>query len=477
MNTKICKAILILAAALFLGGCSQSEKNTETDGTAAGGTAAAGTAAAGTAAGMGILEGAGMREATKPEETETFVFYGSLDVYSISGESFLRSGNKKGDLSELGEDEYYSYVLNLQYNGQEPFQWKEAYVKIDGGEPCGWAAGSLPAGANTKFHIYYTNMSKLSEGMHTLSWFFDGKEVYADRFVLTRDLNWDQLTVLPTQQEIQASNNTATLRSPYMAVWFTIPSDVRYTEYTIDFKSDHFPRGSYYCLGNWTMDYAPLEAKYTNVTTDGISAYAGFQNIYNGEHKGIMSFWDVYCTAADGHVDTLRATPIYPVDPYKSGEFGGEGVGAQCIVNYDWEENHWYRFHIRCTESAETGNTVVSFLVADLETGEYTLLCSYDIGFPGSAFEGSMAIFLENYLPETAGEIRSLEVRNPRYLREDTGKWCELTEGDMYPNASAGISDYVGSYDYGVEGDRLWIMTTGVGNRYDNSAGTHLVLK
>jgi len=42
------------------------------------------------------------------------------------------------------------------------------------------------------------------------------------------------------------------------------------------------------------------------------------------------------------------------------------------------------------------------------------------------------------------------------------------------PNVSAIVMDYIGSYDYGVEGNTLWIMTTGVGDNQDDSAGKHL---
>lgn len=412
---------------------------------------------------------------TNMKNQKQYICSGSLDVYSISGESYIRSGKKVGDFGALKDDEYYSYALHFTYNGQKTLTWQEAYVVVDQGEPWYWAAGSLPPGVNTVFHIYHCNMQKLAEGMHTVSWYMDGKEIYTDSFVLTRDLNWNQITNLPSKQEIGKANRIATLRSPYMAVWFTIPGDVRYTEYSIEFKSDYFPRGSYYSLGNWNLDYSFLESQYESVRTDGISAYAGFQNIHDGTHLGIMSFWDVYCTDAAGNVNTIRPLPIYPKNPYKSGGFGGEGTGAQCMVKYNWEENHWYRFHLRCTESPDNGNTVVEFWVCDLETNVYTLICSYDTYMKESAFKGSIAIFLENYLTEYAGEIRTLEVRKPQYLEETTGQWKAICKGDMYPNGSAGISSYAGSYDYGVEGDRLWIMTTGVGNHCDDSYGKTIV--
>lgn len=409
------------------------------------------------------------------EDLSEIIYTGSLDVYSISQETLIRSGERVGDLNSLAADEYFSLVLHVQYNGEGTLNWSEAYVTVDGGEPWYWSSGSLESGQSTSFHIFYVNMQKLTEGRHSVSWFMDGEEVFSDTFVIERNLNWEQLTNLPSQEEIDAYTNPSNLRSPYMAVWLSVPAGTRYTEYAIEFKSDYFPLGSYYSIGNWKMDYSSLEQQYAEVKTEyGISAYAGFQNIHNGDRLAIMSFWDVYCTDANGNVTTIRPEVTYPVDPYHSGEFGGEGTGAQCMVPYQWEENHWYRAHLRCVENDASGTTQVEFWVCDLETDEYTLLCAYDTGVSDSAFQGSIAIFLENYLTEHAGEIRTMEVRGAQYLDEADGLWHAIVDGNMYPNSGALSMGYAGSYDYGVEGDRLWIMTTGVGNNCDDGAGQYL---
>ena len=407
-----------------------------------------------------------------------FVYSSSLDVYTISGESCVRSGTKVGDLTELAGDEYYSPVLHFQYNGQSTLSWSELCVSVDGEERWYWGAGTLEPGQNMDLHIYYANMQHMSEGSHTIAWYFDGVEVYSDTFMLTHDLVWGALTSLPGRSEIEAVNSTSALRSPYMAVWLQIPAETRYKEYVIEFKSDHFPPGSYFSLGNWYMDFPALEQQYASVGSDsgGINAYAGFQNLYNGDHIGIMSFWDLHCTDGAGSVTTLRPEVIYPADPYEDQEFGGEGVGAKCLATYDWEENHWYRAHFRCVESAATGSTNLEFWVYDLETGEYTLICAYDLKTTDVAFQGSVALFLENFLPSYAGEIRSMEVCNAAYLDEATGQWYAITQADMYPNGDGMGLNYTGSYDYGVEGNRLWILTTGVGSTHDDSAGTSLYL-
>lgn len=404
------------------------------------------------------------------EDLPEIAFSGGVDVYSVSGETFIRTGEKGkvGCLNELSSDEYYTFALQVQYNGAGEFAWNEAYVVVDGGEKWYWNPGSLPSGSSTSFHIYNSNMSKLSLGSHEVSWYFDGQLVYADTFMLTRGLDWNQITNMPSDTEVAAYTNPLDLRSPYIPAWLDIPNGVRYTEYMVDFKADYLPRGTYCSLGNWCMDYSALEAKYQKVETDGISAYAGFQNIHDGSKIAIMSFWDVYCTDYSGNVTTIRAEVEYPENPDKAGQFGGEGKGAQCMEAYEWEENHWYRMHIKCYDGTD-GTTLVEMYACDLETGVNTLICRYDTLIPDSAFIGPIAVFLENYLTDYAGDVRTLEICNAKYLEEATGQWHEITTGTVSPNGSAGISSYAGSYDYGTTDGIFWMMTTGVGSGQSNT--------
>lgn len=289
--------------------------------------------------------------------------------------------------------------------------------------------------------------------------------------------DWSSRTTFPTQAEIDAYNKISTKRSPYMDIALDIPHNVYYTEFMVDIKSDHFPLGSYYSIGNWYMDFSSLRQQYQDVRSDyGILGYAGLQNIYNGDHICIMSMWDTYCTNSSGKVTTIRSKQIYPDTPLISGEFTGEGVGVQCLTPYEWEESHWYRAHLKCTESKSTGNTVVEYWMIDLETMKETLICAYDIGFK-STFYGVMSLFLENYLVQYSGDVRTMEIRNAKYLDKNTGIWNDVMEADMIINGCAIPMDYAGSCDFGVEDGTLWVMTTGVGNDHTNGEVTRLYLK
>ncbi len=295
-------------------------------------------------------------------------------------------------------------------------------------------------------------------------------------------LGWNTAFRLPSQTEIEAYNKTSTKRSPYLAGWLQIPQGTRYTEYMIDFKAPHLPKGTYCSLGNWSMDYSYLKNIYqsTSVESGGINAYAGFQCIDTGEKVSIMSFWDVFCKDYNGNETILRPKRVYPASTDFSEDFTGEGTGAHCTVRYNWQADHWYRMHLKCTTSQTTGNTVVEQWVADLATGKYTLLCSYDVGVPNSAFVGQIGIFLENYLPAYSGNVRSMEVCNAKYLNASTGLWTTIT--DVYMGPQVPMSDvlgYNGSYDFGIKDGHLWMITSGVGGDWysDGRGKQYMTLK
>ena len=293
-------------------------------------------------------------------------------------------------------------------------------------------------------------------------------EEVQEQLLTTEELGWNSIFEIPSHEEIQSYNVIATKRSPYIYGWFSVPQDVRYTEYMIDFKAGHLPKGTYCSLGCWYMDYSHLESQYESVRVDStVHAYAGFQNIDNGEKVSIMSFWDVLCKDFTGKETVIRAKRVYPETTDYSQDFTGEGTGAHCSVPYDWEVGHWYRMHLKCGTSQETGNTVVEQWVCDLASGDYTLLCSYDIGVPNSTFKGQMAVFLENYMPEHAGDVRSMEICNAKYLDAATGQWITIT--DAYVGSDSGLPNYEGSYDFGVVDDHIWMITSGVGGDWFNN--------
>lgn len=381
-------------------------------------------------------------------------------------------------MAQLGKDEYFSFSVLVQNNGAQPLAWEQAWVTVDGGEPWRWGKGTVRPSQRVRLKIAWSNMKTcMTPGVHTAVWYFDGRAVHRQRFVLTRNMKWEAVFPIPSGREIANYRNVYRRRSPYLSAWLDIPAQTRYTEYKIDFRAAHLPRGTYCCLGTWTMDHSDLKKRFASVVTDGWAhAYAGFQRLADGQMASIMSFWDVDCRDSAGRKTTIRAERIYPSTVVGGGSFGGEGTGARSIAPFDWEAGHWYRMHLKCIASRE--KTLVEQWVTDLETEKQTLLCRYDIGVPNSAFVGSISVFLENFLPETAGEVRSMEVRGAEYRNAGTGKWQAVT--NAYVTSQGGAPQYEGSYNFGVSENRIWMITSGVGGDWFQNGkgkkGTHFKL-
>ncbi len=87
----------------------------------------------------------------------------------------------------------------------------------------------------------------------------------------------------------------------------------------------------------------------------------------------------------------------------------------------------------------------------------------------GTYFKSSVAIFLENYLTQYAGEVRSMETRNARIFNIDTNSWQSLDQLYVMPNATGDLIEYEGSYAYGARADRFWMITSGVGGDWEHN--------
>jgi len=283
---------------------------------------------------------------------------------------------------------------------------------------------------------------------------------------------WAQRFTLPSQSQIASYKNPDNLRSPYIAGWMDTGDETRFTQYSVDFKADYAPEGTYCCLANHKLDLSPLEKIYSSVRTEysSVHTYSGFQNTVTEKGKvSILSFWDIYATDKYGKTTVIRPTLVYP-EPDGDDDFGGEGTGAHRIVSYDWQEGRWYRMLLQCGRSAETGNTTVEQWVCELDTGRWTKLCVYDLGFAGSCFKGDVAFFLENYVSGLAGEVRSMEIKNPRICLASTGEWVNITSAHM--SSQGGKPKYEGSYAFGAEDECFWMITSGVGGDwYNNGLG------
>ncbi|MCI8804246.1 MAG: DUF3472 domain-containing protein, partial [Oscillibacter sp.] len=143
--------------------------------------------------------------------------------------------------------------------------------------------------------------------------------------------------------------------------------------------------------------------------------------------------------------------------------FTGEGDGAHTLLPYNWQAGRWYRMLLRCGTSETTGNTTVEQWFQDLTTGDWTHMCTYDIGVKNSCFKGSMAFFSENFLPQYAGGVRSLEFTNVR-IHTSEG-WKDVTSTGYIRSRvdkTGVLADIYGSWEAGADDSTFYMISSGV---------------
>lgn len=380
-------------------------------------------------------------------------------VYSISKETFVRWINEPASSDACGEDEYVTVCVEITNTSGTAVSLQRPCISIDGGKKLYWRNFTIGAGKTVRRHVYHSNLQYLTSGLHTAVIFASDEPLYSGRFSIGRA--WSEIFSFPTEEQIAA--RPADQRSPYVCTWLSAGSDVRYDAYSVDFKADYIPYGTYDCLFNGYLDFSGLEEQYQSVDSDGyISLYGGVQQRGEGEARNcILSFWDIYCTDAAGNQVVIRPERIFPAEETENDSFTGEGEGAHTLLPYDWQAGRWYRMLLQCGTSGTTGNTTLEQWFQDLATGEWTHTCTYDIGIKNSGFRGNMALFTENFLKQYAGGVRSLEFTNVR-IHTSEG-WRDVNSSSCtYVKTSGAHQDAYGSWEAGADENSFYMITTGV---------------
>lgn len=380
-------------------------------------------------------------------------------IYSISKETFIRTLPEPASKDECGPDEYVTVCAILKNDSGATVTLQNPCISIDGGDKLLWKDLTIEAGKSLRLHVFHANERYLTPGLHTAIVYDSDKPIYSGRFSIGRA--WSEIFTSPSEAQIAA--RPADQRSPYLSTWLKIDRDARYDAYSVDFKSDYIPCGTYSCLFNGYLDFSSLKEQYASVESDGkINLYGGLQR--GGKDKEtnfILSFWDIHCTDAAGNEVIIRPVRTYPAEKTDNDSFSGEGEGAHTQLPYEWKAGRWYRMLLRCGSSPETGNTTVEQWFQDLTTGDWTHTCTYDIGVKNSSFIRNTALFTENFLNQYAGEVRSLEFANARIHTLPDGQWHEITDVYSIQHSGANPNAY-GSWQAGADKNTFYMITSGV---------------
>ena len=157
---------------------------------------------------------------------------------------------------------------------------------------------------------------------------------------------------------------------------------------------------------------------------------------------------------------TYTPTVIYPENSGEANKNMGEGSFVHCIVPYDWYAGKDYRVLLQQSNSS-SGSVVLTTWVCDLQKNEWTMLVSIDTHI-SEIYPASFAAFLECFDPQTAGDVRTMELSNLRVHPLGSDKWVAADEVSFIVNGSQSTMVYSGSCNFGTDGSSIWAITSGV---------------
>lgn len=275
--------------------------------------------------------------------------------------------------------------------------------------------------------------------------------------------DWSQVMPVPSEEQL---NQPGELRSPYIT--FYPDFDECITGLSMNFRIDHDPIGTYICPACWFLDVSEMEKTYHRVRPDygeSVSGYLGFQVLETGEKVLIMSLWNAFCQDEGGNtVREIRPKVISAPEEAEITEHNpltnGEGSFLQCIIPYEWKTGQDYHFVVE-QQTSEQGTEKFILSLAEAQSGVQTELIVFDSGLT-DVWIAELAGFVENFVPEAAGQIRSVEFWNVRGRMLSSGAWKTAETAHFNVNNSEGIEDYEGSWNAGSDDRAVWVITSGV---------------
>jgi len=271
------------------------------------------------------------------------------------------------------------------------------------------------------------------------------------------NINWEEILNVPTDQAANEANPENRMAHNVYVDPDLSSTSGRFDGFSIDFKADETGMATYWSLCNWQMNKDDLMSKY-EVIDDYAGAYAGLQVRTDGP-KAIMSFWEINYIDESGNEMKIQAERIYPSGG-ETNQFGGEGEGSNYICDYKWEKGKWYRMYLNCYQDEE-GRTFVEQWIADLSTGEWTLISCFDTGLYNSYFEGGMSQFMENYDSDYANETRTFEYRNICVREYGQNDWTPILSADL--SIDTYWDNKKGNAVYGATEDCFYGIANGYG--------------
>ncbi len=211
--------------------------------------------------------------------------------------------------------------------------------------------------------------------------------------------------------------------------------DVFYTEMTVV----HSTRGSYFCACGF------------------VGGYFGIQELGDGKKIAIFSVWDP--TKGDEPSNVPADERVEVVDRNRRAivkRFGGEGTGAQCLIDFKWNERQTVCFLVRARIDGE--RTVYSAYIRARTLKDWIHLATFATRNNGKRLTG-MYSFIEDFRRDkkSADETRMARFANGWVKSKDD--WIPLTKARF--TASQAEWEAKDTIDAGVDATAFFLQTGG----------------
>jgi hypothetical protein len=186
--------------------------------------------------------------------------------------------------------------------------------------------------------------------------------------------------------------------------------------------------------------------------------YFGIQDLPDGKKIAIFSVWD---STKEDEPDAIpkdqRVVVLKQNEHAKVQRFGGEGTGAQCLLDFDWKIGQTVCFVVK-TKSAGK-DTEFSAWIKPIDAKQWTHMATYRSHNGGHGLRGLYS-FIEDFRRDTksATKVRRATFGNG-WIHASDGKWNQLTRAQF--TASGATWEAKETIDAGIDADHFYLQTGG----------------
>ncbi len=235
-------------------------------------------------------------------------------------------------------------------------------------------------------------------------------------------------------------------RGPSVHLSYKVPeaaSDIEYFYNEITVPQEQDVIGSYYMANGFG------------------EGYFGIQVNSETERRVLFSVWSPYHTDDPSSIpDDEKIILVKKGEGVTTGEFGNEGSGGQSYWKYNWITGNTYQFLLK-GQPLNDGYTQYTAWFNGPELDNWKLIASFKRP-KTQTWLTSQYSFLENFHTET-GAITRKAYYNNQWVRDNNGKWYEMTEARFTADATArkeSRMDYAG----GVTDNQFFMRNCGFFN-------------